>query len=585
MNSVDQQLVQSAPPHLRSQSSSSGDSGVGSLGKPVSPAHQLLLNWPIARRLVLGFLTAAIIAAAISSITGIERANTLQNQADFYRDLVNSNAQLTKSDGFLQLMNTSLNEVLATAAQSGVAAASQSQTIPNIQKLASSYDSILTSYAQHNLISENPNQLALINEAGSQDLITRQNTLASSTLQTWHTYRDAQNSIISDIENGNLPAAQQFNANLATPTHNDALSALNALIQSEGDLANSVLAIESIDERNQLITTLVSALIAFLAVGIVGWFISGTIVPRLQNLRNVVQSVEDGQFDSRIFVQGKDEIAQVAASVNTMLNTIVGLLAEARLQRDALTSAADSLFSDMRVVGAGDLRVNAAVSNDPVGMLANAFNLTVGRFRRLVLRTRTSIQQIDVVFQQEIKHAESSIAVAKRALSSSDLEPTEGARGHHAASQQTLNRLHQVHNLMQTAASQGTEAATNSVLAQIQLAYHITQQLETRSLPEVPKIQQVLLKAGQEMHTLHTNLANALSLITTIEGEMAMGESGGSLDKRSNLLSSSATSVSKQELARLYLEFAQEIIAATSKLRSIMQEMQVSFTTFQVEVP
>ena len=95
----------------------------------------------------------------------------------------------------------------------------------------------------------------------------------------------------------------------------------------------------------------------------------GPFVPRLRNLRDVVQSVEDGRFDSRIFTQGKDEIAQVAASVNTMLNTIVGLLEEARHQRDALTAAADSLFSDMRVVGAGDLRVNAPVTNDPVGML------------------------------------------------------------------------------------------------------------------------------------------------------------------------------------------------------------------------
>ncbi len=584
MNSADQQLMQQIAFHPSSLSSSV-DAGAGSLSKPVSPAHQLLLNWPIARRLMLGFLAAAIIAAAISSITGIERASTLQNQADFYRDLVNSNTQLTGGDGFLQLMNTSLNEVLATAAQSGVASASQSQTIPNVQKLASSYDSILTNYAQHGLISENPNQQALIDEAGSQDLITRQNTLASSALQTWHTYRDAQNSIISDIENGNLPAAQQFNINLATPTHNDALSALNALIQSEGDLANSILTIESQDEQSQLITTLVSALIAFIAVGIVGWFISGTIVPRLRNLRDVVQSVEDGRFDSRVFTQGKDEIAQVAASVNTMLNTIVGLLEEARHQRDALTAAADSLFSDMRVVGAGDLRVNAPVTNDPVGMLANAFNLTVGRFRRLVLRTRTSMQQIDVVFRQEIKHAESSVAVAKRILSSSDLGPTEGAKGHHSASPQTLNRLHQVRNLMQTSASQGTEVGTSSVLAQIERAYRLTQQLETRSLPEVSTIQQMLLKAGQEMHTLHTNLINALSLMVTIEGDMAKGESGGSLDKRINLLTSGTTSVSKQELARLHLELAQEIIAATSKMRSIMQEMQVSFTTFQVEAP
>jgi HAMP domain-containing protein len=481
-------------------------------------------------------------------------------------------------------MNTGLNQAITSAVQSGTSSEDLSQTIQNVQGLASSYDTILTSYAQHNLIDENPDQQALINEAGSSDLIIKQRTLASSALRTWQTYRDAQNSIISDIENNNLPTAQQFNTNLATPTHNDALSALRSLVQSEGDLADSVLAIEGVEERNQLIITLVGAFIAFIAVGIVGWFISGTIVPRLQDLRNVVQSVEDGRFDSRVFVTGKDEIAQVGTSVNTMLNTIVGLLEEARHQRDALTSAADNLFSDMRVVGAGDLRVNASVSNDPVGMLANAFNLTVGRFRRLVLRTRTSTQQIDVVFRQEIKHAESSIAVAKRVLSSHELDPLEGL-GHHPLPQQTLARLHQVRNLMQVTANQGTEAAMNSVLAQIERAYHLTQQLGARSIPEVSKIEQVLLKAGQEMHTLHTNIANALSLITTIEGEIANSTQDLALDKKQNLLTSGSNSISKQELARFYLEFAQEIIAATSKLRSIIQEMQVSLTTFQVEVP
>jgi methyl-accepting chemotaxis protein len=563
MNSADQQLSQLAPPHLRSQSFSGGPVE-DPPRKPLAPGYHLLLTWPIAQRLVLGFLTAAVIAASVSSITGIERTNTLQNQAQFYRGLVDSNSQLTKGDGFLQLMNTSLNQVIV-AVQSGASSGSQSQTIQNVQGLASSYDTILTSYTQHNLIDENPDQQALINEAGSDDLIIKQRTLASSALRTWQTYRDAQNSIINDLENSNLVAAQQFNSNLANPTHNDALSALRALIQSEGELADSVLSIEGIEERNQLIITLVGALIAFIAVGIVGWFISGTIVPRLQDLRNVVQSVEDGRFDSRVFVLGRDEIAQVASSVNTMLNTIVGLLEEARHQRDALTNAADSLFSDMRVVGAGDLRVNAAVSNDPVGMLANAFNMTVGRFRRLVLRTRTSMQQIDVVFQQEIKHAESSIAVAKRVLSS--------------------HELHQVRSLMQMAANQGTEAAMNSVLAQIEHAYHITQHLETRSIPEVSKIQQMLLKAGQEMHALHTNIANALTLVATIEGELVTSMQESSLDKRQSLLLSGSTSVSKQELARFYLEFAQEIIAATSKLRSIIQEMQVSLTTFQVEAP
>src|ERR1700704_2737859 len=117
MNSADHSLMKPAPPHLRSQSFS-GAPVVDPPRKPLPVGYQALLTWPIARRLVLGFLTAAVIAAAVSSITGIERTNTLQNQAQFYRGLVDSNSQLTKSDGFLQLMNTGLNQAIA-AAQSG----------------------------------------------------------------------------------------------------------------------------------------------------------------------------------------------------------------------------------------------------------------------------------------------------------------------------------------------------------------------------------------------------------------------------------------------------------------------------------
>src|SRR5260370_35895320 len=133
MTSANQQLITPVPPHLRSQSfSGSGGSIADPSRKPLPRGYKLLLSWPIAQRLVLGFLTAAIIAAAVSSITGIERANTLQNQAQFYRGLVDSNTQLTKGDGFLQLMNTGLNQAITSASPSGPSPGNLSPPIPNV---------------------------------------------------------------------------------------------------------------------------------------------------------------------------------------------------------------------------------------------------------------------------------------------------------------------------------------------------------------------------------------------------------------------------------------------------------------------
>ena len=124
--------------------------------------------------------------------------------------------------------------------------------------------------------------------------------------------------------------------------------------------------------------------------------------------------MEEGEIDARVRVVGRDELAEVSASVNAMLDTIVGLLEETRRQRDALTRAADRLFTDMRVAGAGDLRASAAVSNDPIGMLGNAFNLTVGRFRRFLLRTRTGLDQLDGIARREAQRTQTFFAFTQQ---------------------------------------------------------------------------------------------------------------------------------------------------------------------------
>jgi len=74
----------------------------------------------------------------------------------------------------------------------------------------------------------------------------------------------------------------------------------------------------------------------------------------------------------------------------TWITGLFLLVDQTRNQRDVLVNGADHLFSDIRVVSAGDLRVNAAVTNDPIGMLASAFNLAIGRFRRFI-QNRNSV--------------------------------------------------------------------------------------------------------------------------------------------------------------------------------------------------
>lgn len=366
----------------------------------------LLLDLPIAGRLTLGFLTAALIAALVAGTIGLQRTQSLNRQSDFYQNLLQTNTALTTGASFLQLMNTETHVTINDAAISQPSQETLTTDNNAVQGLTTRYDSILTAYISQHMLNKHPDQIALLAEANHEGQADQQVTLAGSVLRTWQVYRAAQDQVLQDIAAGKVQDAQHLEQVQGEPTQADATSALRSLIQFDSRLATSVHDAADVETQSQLIATIIGSILAFIAIALVGWFISGTLVRRLKDLRRVTQAVERGQLDARVTVIGRDEIADVSASVNAMLTAIVGLLEETRHQRDALTNAAEHLFSNMRVVSAGDLRINAPVSNDPIGMLANAFNFTVSRFRRFVLRTQTAAEQLDVVARQELERTE-----------------------------------------------------------------------------------------------------------------------------------------------------------------------------------
>ncbi len=383
----------------------------------IRPEHKrranLLLDLPIAGRLTLGFLTAAIIASLITGIIGAIRSQSIGRQSDFYQSLLQTNTSLTTGADFLQLLDIEMQQLATATTGPNPSQETITTDLNAIHGLTNRYGTLINQYAASNLLSQHPDQVSLLAEGNHASQVTQQQPLVDSALRTWQFYQAAQAQILHDIQIGNTATAQNFWRVQGEPTNADAQSALHALIRFDQRVASSIRDAASVEEQNQIISTVVGAIIAFILIIIVGWLISNTLVQRLEQLRQITQAVEQGQLSARVPVVGRDEIADVAASFNAMLETIVGLLKETRQQRDALTNAADHLFSDMRVVSSGDLRVNASVSNDPIGLLANAFNFTVGRFRRFVLRMQGTVEQLDVISRQELERTDTFFQMLK----------------------------------------------------------------------------------------------------------------------------------------------------------------------------
>src|SRR5690349_3958604 len=79
------------------------------------PFKNPLVGIPIAQRLVFGFLIPALIASVAAGIIGIQNAELLNQESNFYQNLFQGYSSLTTGNYFLQLMNFELNTTLDDA--------------------------------------------------------------------------------------------------------------------------------------------------------------------------------------------------------------------------------------------------------------------------------------------------------------------------------------------------------------------------------------------------------------------------------------------------------------------------------------
>ena len=579
----------------------------------------LLMNVSIGTRLTLSFMISALIAAMVTGTIGFQRAQSLNAQSDFYLNLLESNTNLTTGAQFLQEIDSVTQNILIVANTPQSSQETLRADLNSLQNLDNLYSSTLNSFVTDRLVSKHPDQQALLNEASHGQQVHQQETLAASALRTWRVAHGALGQFMGDITAGHFDAAATLQQALVEPANADALTSLHSLVNFNKRLAGSVKDAANVEAFNQLIATIISSVIAFLAILFIGWLISNTLVRRLLLLRQVTQAVENGNLAKRVKVVGRDEIADVSASVNAMLEAIGNLIDETRNQRDALVNAADHLFSEMRVVSAGDLRVNAPVSDDPIGMLTDAFNFTIGRFRRFVLRSKTLSEQLYVIASRETERAEAFTLAIRSiqpnstsqsfAVSASDW--SSGAQKYNVQSQieSRASNSQLVAHLRHTR-EQLRQISQEGILDHIHAAGELYEQI-TQTLNRLHEMTQSKLKlAGtanvatmpltyvQELRTLDALRARMaeemLSVqINTIRGFQDLDQNLQQLyttlyqpsgyESVETLSPVAEQDPHLQDMLRLGITFAYEVTNLSHQLTKLAREIQNTVVSFQFE--
>jgi twitching motility protein PilJ len=170
--------------------------------------------------------------------------------------------------------------------------------------------------------------------------------------------------------------------------------------------------------------TLAAGIAGFATTGIMGGFILTQIRRTTQDLQAQFDAVRQGNLDVQATVSSADEFGQLAAGFNEMTRVMFTTTHEATRNAQEQEEAKENLqrqvirlLDDVEGAARGDLTVQAEVTADVLGAVADAFNLTIQNLRDLV-------QQVKVAAREVTKGATNSETFA-RALSSDALRQAE----------------------------------------------------------------------------------------------------------------------------------------------------------------
>jgi len=140
------------------------------------------------------------------------------------------------------------------------------------------------------------------------------------------------------------------------------------------------------------------AITALLLVFIINYIVQRKIKDKLLGLNDVCRDYVSGDYTTRATVQGDDEFAMLSNSLNTVFDSRSGnptpQMSAGGNDAAALQAQIEKLLQEVSAVGDGDLRVQAEVTPDTLGVLADSFNYMIEELAKVVGRVQSTAVQV-----------------------------------------------------------------------------------------------------------------------------------------------------------------------------------------------
>ena len=205
-------------------------------------------------------------------------------------------------------------------------------------------------------------------------------------------------------------------------------------------------------QRKLLQVFVVGTLFAAIIIALIARLIVARATRPIVEAADAVNKLGQGDFDVRVPVSGRDEIADLGNNINKMAGQIQDLLhtqeAEVkrqRIEKEKLQQGVMGLLLDVEDAKKGDLTVRAQMTDGAVGSIADAFNSTLKKLQELL----AEVQSVSTEVGQLSEAGEGSV----RKLSESAL--TQAAEIDYA-----LSSIDKINQSVASIADYAQEAAT-----------------------------------------------------------------------------------------------------------------------------
>ena len=125
----------------------------------------------------------------------------------------------------------------------------------------------------------------------------------------------------------------------------------------------------------------------------VRFFVYRPIAAEASVLADVCAALERGDLTSRVPAPTNSELGQIGRSLNLMLDNTMSLV-QSRAERDQMQASIMKLLEEISGVAEGDLTVQAEVTTDVTGAVADSFNFMIAELRRVIGDVQNASRQV-----------------------------------------------------------------------------------------------------------------------------------------------------------------------------------------------